>query len=187
MKKVYTILVNKKHKYNPLDYEELKYIKIKSTTGEDIIIEKKTYKKFMQLKKEVRKQKIDIGIKYALRNIKEQQKLYNDYCHKYGKDYANKIVAPVKASEHHTGLAIDIEINQNNKWISNNDFFQITEPILKKIHPFLSKYGFILRYPKHKENITGVTYEPWHIRYVGKKLAHFLENNDLVLEEYKNK
>ena len=47
------------------------------------------------------------------------------------------------------------------------------------------KYGFILRYPKDKERITGFKYEPWHYRYVGKKIAKYLYENNLTLEEYK--
>ena len=46
------------------------------------------------------------------------------------------------------------------------------------------KYGFILRYPKGKENITGYSYEPWHFRFVGKEIATFIYNNNLTLEEY---
>ena len=54
------------------------------------------------------------------------------------------------------------------------------------IHKFLSKHGFILRYPKGKEDITGYKYEPWHFRYVGE-CAKEIMNNSLTLEEYLNK
>ena len=72
----------------------------------------------------------------------------------------------------------------DNKWIINNDNIEISEPILKVMHRYLIKYGFILRYPKQKENITQITYEPWHIRYVGTELANYLNQNNLVLDEY---
>lgn len=58
------------------------------------------------------------------------------------------------------------------------------EKIYLEIHKHLNKFGFILRYPKEKEEITGYNYEPWHIRYVGKEAADIIYKNNLTLEEY---
>lgn len=181
----YTVLVNYHQKYNPADYLNFEYMKIMNTDGKTICVEKKTYEQFTRLKEHMQKLGITIGIVQALRNEEEQKNIYINFCDKYGKDYSDKVVAPVGESEHHTGLALDIEIYQKGKWISNNDNFEIAELVLKTIHPYLSKYGFILRYPKGKEKITHIVYEPWHIRYVGEELASYLENNDLTLDEYK--
>ena len=182
----YAILVNRKNPYNAKDYEKFKYINIKSTDNREIIVENITYQHFLELKNEMEKENVIMGIKHALRDKIEQQSLYEQFCIKYGKDYADKIVCPVGTSEHHTGLALDIEVKIDNEWISNNDNFDITEPILKKIHPILYKYGFILRYPKNSEKTTKVPYEPWHIRYVGKELAQYLYENELLLEDFYN-
>lgn len=186
MNNKYSILVNNHKTYNSLDFKDFKYREIISTDCRRILIEEKTYVQFNKLKEEMKKLGIIIGIKHALRNEKEQAELYKEFCLKYGKSYADKIVCTVGTSEHHTGLAIDIEINIEGEWISNNEHIELTEPILKKIHPFLSKYGFILRYPKNKENITGLVYEPWHIRYVGNELATYLFKENLVLDEKDN-
>lgn len=88
--------------------------------------------------------------------------------------------APVGCSEHESGLALDIapegvynlevtiENDKSNKWLNEHCY----------------EYGFIPRYPKDKEAITGFAYEPWHFRYVGKEAAEFLQNNNLSLEEF---
>lgn len=182
----YGMIVNRNNLYNPEDYKKFNYINICSTDNRNIIVERVTYENFLELKTRMEKENINIGIKHALRDKEEQENLYKQFCIKYGKEYADKIVCPVGASEHHTGLALDIEVKIDNKWISNNDNFNISEPILRKMHPILYKYGFILRYPENKEKITNVPYEPWHIRYVGKELASYLSDNNLLLEDFYN-
>lgn len=96
-------------------------------------------------------------------------------------DEAYKLVALPGASEHQTGLAIDFAYYENGNYnddVKEND----KEAIWLKNNAW--KYGFILRYPKGKENVTGYNFEPWHFRFVGLKLAKYLFKNDLTLEEY---
>lgn len=96
-------------------------------------------------------------------------------------DEAFKLVALPGASEHQTGLAIDFAYYENgiyNDDVKEND----KEAIWLKNNAW--KYGFILRYPKGKENVTGYNFEPWHFRFVGLKLSKYLFKNDLTLEEY---
>ena len=96
-------------------------------------------------------------------------------------DEAFKLVALPGASEHQTGLAIDFAYYENgiyNDDVKEND----KEAIWLKNNAW--KYGFILRYPKGKENVTGYNFEPWHFRFVGLKLAKYLFKNDVTLEEY---
>lgn len=59
--------------------------------------------------------------------------------------------------------------------------------IYEKLHKYLSNFGFILRYPKGKEKITGYSFEPWHLRYVGCETAKIIYENNITLEEYKSK
>ena len=91
-------------------------------------------------------------------------------------ELAKNYVAEPRHSEHETGLAVDINADDKNG--SSND----------EVYSWLSenayKYGFILRYPQGKENITGINYEPWHYRYVGKKHAEKIFDEQLTLEEY---
>jgi LAS superfamily LD-carboxypeptidase LdcB len=116
----------------------------------------------------------------AYRDYDYQNKLYNNYVKEYGLEYASKCSAPAGYSEHQTGLAVDV-MGSNNDY---NKFDQSKEFEWMKNNAHL--YGFILRYPKNKENITGYKYEPWHYRYVGLSDAYKIYNNNLTLEEYIN-
>lgn len=91
-----------------------------------------------------------------------------------------KDVMPPGCSEHETGLAVDILASDN----MNMDTSQAKSPGNKWLRENCDKYGFILRYPKEKENITKVDYEPWHFRYVGKEAAKYIMENNLTLEEF---
>ena len=114
----------------------------------------------------------------AFRNQNFQTTLYNNYVASDGKEMADTYSARPGYSEHQTGLAIDLKntalkgdlrlTDENFEWLNNNAY----------------KYGFIIRYPKDKEYITGYQFENWHIRYVGKEIAKTIHDNDLTLEEY---
>lgn len=79
-------------------------------------------------------------------------------------------------SEHHTGLAFDLEIYNVGDFDGTGEYAYISQ----NCH----KYGYILRYPEDKTTITGISYEPWHFRYVGKEHAYYMHQNNLCLEEY---
>ena len=89
-------------------------------------------------------------------------------------------VMPAGYSEHETGLALDILVSGN----SNLDATQEKCPANQWLQKHCMKYGFILRYPKGKEEITGIDYEPWHFRYVGVEAARYLSEKNLTLEEF---
>ena len=118
------------------------------------------------------------------RTVEEQQMIYNEFMIKYGEKYTEKIIAPIRASEHHTGLAIDLSLKINDKLLIENEDLMANENIFLEIHKYLKDFGFILRYPKGREQVTGYSYEPWHIRYVGVVPATIIYENDLTLEEY---
>lgn len=88
---------------------------------------------------------------------------------------ANKTVALPGTSEHHTGLAFDITV-------PGTSFAGTAQA--KWLHAHCHEYGYILRYQKHKESITGYLAEAWHFRYVGKEAAAIIAKNDWCLEEY---
>lgn len=127
----------------------------------------------------------------AYRSIEYQQELFNDYVNQlmnegYSKKSAeketSKSLAVPGTSEHHTGLAVDI-VDLNNQNLNEN---QANTPAQKWLFENCWKYGFILRYPKEKADITGIIYEPWHYRYVGKEVAKEMSTEGLCLEEYLN-
>lgn len=90
-------------------------------------------------------------------------------------------VAPPGCSEHQTGLALDVSCPDADFELEES-FAQTREG--KFLEDYGPMYGFILRYPKGKEKITGYAWEPWHIRYVTKTLALYLSLINLTLEEY---
>ncbi len=116
------------------------------------------------------------------RSYSTQNKLYNNYVKSRGKSAADTFSARPGHSEHQTGLAFDV--CAKNKPCINSDFNNTAEA--KWLAANAYKYGFILRYPKGKESITGYKYESWHFRYVGKDLAAKLYNggNWITLEEH---
>ncbi len=94
------------------------------------------------------------------------------------------ISSPPGASEHQTGMACDVlsvDYNANNKYM-NDSFYQTPEAQWMEANCYV--YGFILRYPADKEDITQVPYEPWHLRYVGREIASYVTANSLSLEEF---
>lgn len=87
-------------------------------------------------------------------------------------------------SEHHTGLALDIV---DEEWIVEGNGLDPeyeTQASQQWLVDTMTDFGFILRYPENKEEVTGILYEPWHFRYVGKENAKFIVDHELALEEY---
>lgn len=115
------------------------------------------------------------------RSYLRQKELYAASLSRQEHGEKESYVAPPGCSEHQSGLAMDISIPELQ--------FELTESFSNtKEGKFLAKfaplYGFIIRYPKGVENITGYAYEPWHIRFVTKPVAVFLSKTHITLEEY---
>lgn len=121
------------------------------------------------------------------RSVAYQKELFQSYVNQekasnpsLSDDAATKIVKtysqPAGASEHQTGLAIDLStvdaLNQADK------------SVMAKVHALAPDYGFVLRFPEGKKASTGVGYEDWHFRYVGKASARYMTDHQLTLEEY---
>ena len=124
---------------------------------------------------------INIIVDSAFRSGNYQQMILDKVISEKGNE-AYKLVALPGTSEHQTGLAVDFAIYENG--IYNDDVKEDDkEAIWLKDNAW--KYGFILRYPKGKEDITGFNFEPWHYRFVGLELAFELYQTNQTLEEYK--
>lgn len=117
------------------------------------------------------------------RSYDYQVSVFNSSKERNGIEHAEKYVAKPGHSEHQTGLAVDV---LSNEYSNLNDGFENTKTF-KWLKDNMTKFGFILRYPKGKENITGYNYEPWHLRYVGKDVAKEINSQNITLEEYLNK
>lgn len=118
-------------------------------------------------------------VKSAYRSKESQKELFDYKVERDGEEEALKYVAKPGESEHHTAMAFDMSVYKDgvNTYISDEeDYLWIYE----NAH----KYGFILRYPEEKAEITGIAYEAWHFRYVGVPHAYYIYKEGLVLEEY---
>lgn len=124
----------------------------------------------------------------AFRSTEDQQGMMKLYIERYieegydeetAKEMAEAYVALPGTSEHQLGLALDINADTN---ISGDN-----EAVYGWLAENAYRYGFILRYPEGKEDITGISYEPWHYRYVGKEFAEEIHRDGLCLEEYLQK
>ncbi len=104
-----------------------------------------------------------------------QNYLYNEFKDQRGTEGADMVSARPGHSEHQSGLAFDV---------NTTSFAFIGTPEAQWLAENSCRYGFIIRYPEGKENITGYSYEPWHIRYVGKEFAETIYKSGLTLEEY---
>lgn len=116
----------------------------------------------------------NIVVQSGYRSKERQQELYDQDLASTGLDYSEK-VSKAGFSEHQTGWSVDLTLAEGEydgtgvyDWIDQHCY----------------EYGMVLRYPENKTNITGITYEPWHYRYVGKGHAYYMMQNDLCLEEY---
>lgn len=170
------LIVNKTYSipdnYQPQDPEE-------PVTTERCIncLEKEVMSAFQLMKSDATSLGLNIYIASGYRSYTYQDKLYNNYSAVSGTDQADTYSARPGHSEHQTGLCFDLNSVEDSfantdegRWVNENAYL----------------YGFIIRYPKGKESITGYQYESWHLRYVGKELATKLYNQGdwITLEEY---
>lgn len=119
----------------------------------------------------------------AYRSYARQYTIYATNLAVYGIAHTNRYSAAPGRSEHQTGLAIDISCRSEGYGLEET-FADTPEGIWVAANAH--RFGFILRYPKGKEHITGYNYEPWHVRYVGTELAQYLYDTGLTLDEFYN-
>ena len=133
---------------------------------------------FEKMAKDARKENLKIIAMSTYRSYSYQVDLYNRYKKKDGQEAADKYSGRPGFSEHQSGLAVYV---YNGKEDYTN-FESTKEFTWMKDHAH--EYGFIIRFPKGKENETGYQYESWHYRYVGIDVATYIKNNNISLEEY---
>lgn len=174
----YLILVNKDNKIDNNFIKSFNLVKIVGYKEKEIYVEETTYNNYLKLKKSLEKINLYLTIISGYRSVEDQNNLIEQFKLE-NKDLT--LIADPNHSEHHTGLALDVGFTNVKENIL------IKEERYRVMHRILHKYGFILRYPKDKDKITGYNSEPWHIRYVGEEVATYIYNNKLSLEEYLNK
>ena len=142
-------------------------------------IKRVAYDNFVKLADDARSKGLTLKVTTGYRSYNFQATLYNNYVKADGVKNADTYSARPGYSEHQLGYSLDLT-NKNN--VSFDEF--ANTPEYKWLKDNAYKYGFILRYPKGKEYITGYIFEAWHIRYVGIDIATYIYENDITYEEY---
>ncbi len=172
------MLVNKfnylDEKYVPSDLVDVKNY---YSYGENQI-KKEVYENFLDMWNDAKSEDLSIIITSSYRDYNYQKQLWDSYSNQKGESWADSVAARAGYSEHQTGLSIDVFT-----YGSTMDSFEGTDEF-KWLQKNSYKYGFILRYPKGKENLTGYDYEPWHYRYVGKEVAKQIYEEKITFDEY---
>ena len=134
--------------------------------------------KFLEMVKAAKNDGYTIIAMSSYRSYNYQVNLYNRYVSSDGVEAADTYSGRPGYSEHQTGLAVDVYDGKFNytDFEKSNSFNWMQENAYK--------YGFILRFPKDKDNITGYQYESWHYRYVGKNIAKYIHDKNITFEEY---
>lgn len=181
------ILVNKQNSvdrsYKPDDLTAIKYF-APDRPPEGRVMRAEAAEAFNQLSEVAAKEGYEIIVTTAYRSYEFQSTLYNNYVKRNGQQKADTFSAQPGKSEHQTGLAADVSSPSVGYQLVED---YINTPEGRWLNDNAYRFGFIIRFPKGKENITGYMYEPWHIRYVGKTAAEEIYSKGLTLEEYVEK
>ena len=144
----------------------------------NIKIKKEVYPYYKEMWEKAKEDGITLIATSGYRSYEKQKKVYSYYSDTRGESYAEKVAAQPGFSETQTGLTINLTAkNTTKKDFASSDAY-------KWLQKNAAEYGFILRYPKEKENITLFSFEPCHYRYVGKKVAKKITKENITLEEY---
>lgn len=171
------MLCNKNYKL-PADFEPRNLVPVPDgyyvMDGKDYVLESEVVSAFVQMADAAASEGLNLKVISGYRSEEFQVELYQSYGEAYGYEEADTYSARPRHSEHETGLCMDINMV--------DQAFQNTEEYTWLMNHGAS-YGFILRYPEGKEEITGYIYEPWHWRYVGEKAGE-IKASGLSFDEY---
>lgn len=175
------VVVNKQHPLNPKDY-----------IPGDIISGRSGYQYSNRINADLNtlidtaaQQGVTLTMNSGYRSYASQATLFNGYVAQYGQATAESISARPGYSEHQTGLAVDIGGTSNPGCNLNTCFGDTPEGRWLAVHA--AEFGFVIRYQKETTELTGYSYEPWHIRYVGRELAaEYKKENATSLEAFFN-
>lgn len=172
-----SVLVNKYYQL-PSNFQQQNLVTMErkyTNGGGQFLMEGEAYEKYVEMSEAARSAGVSMYVVSAYRTEDYQNNLYYSKIRKGGKVYADNYSARAGHSEHQTGLAVDI----NSTYVS----FEYSAAF-KWLQQHAHEYGYILRYPRGKEWITGYAYEPWHYRYVGTEAAKIIYEEGITYEEY---
>ena len=173
----YLLLVNRDNRLDKMDVPD-DLVNAGSIYKKNILVNRKVLNMFNLMKMEALRNGYDIDIMSGYRGYNYQNKIYHKLIRDKGLNYALRHIAPAGASEHQTGLAIDICVYRDSKCYIEGELNNFKE--IQWLHKNAHRFGFILRYPEGAEDITGYNYEPWHFRYVGNKASYIYYNKKVL-------
>ena len=178
----YLIFVNKENAL-PSDFipESLVPIDGSLSSNQGISADAKALQSYLSMREAALEEDVHMVICSAYRSYGLQEVIYNRFLSSKGEEWTKAHSAYPGTSEHQTGLAMDITSSKMGYGLDVS-FEDTKEGIWLRDH--CAEYGFIIRYLEGKEAITGYTYEPWHIRYVGEEYSEYIMENGLTLEEF---
>ena len=182
----YRILINSENKIPEGFIDTVELVEVENPEGDRFFVEKKTYEAFLKLQADIRENHgLEIALLNSYRTLEKQQAAFDHYLHKFGLAYAEKYAARPGCSEHHTGFAIDVSFWQDGKLTHSAQNLLALDDLFHIVQAKLPQYGFLLRYPRGKEEITKINYEPWHYRYIDDPaLAREITEKGICFEEY---
>lgn len=149
--------------------------------GDGLRIDERIEEPFTEFITAAADQGLNVYLSSAYRSFSDQQANFNRKLNEgYSEEAAKKIVAVPGTSEHQTGLAADI----TDKYYELKGSSLENTELYKWMSAHCAEYGFIVRYPKDKQDITQIIYEPWHFRYVGNEAAEYIMENHICFEEF---
>ncbi len=174
-----TLIINNKYYKLSKDYvpEDLIDVSNWYSYGKQQL-SKRAYEPFLEMFNKAKEEDITLIINSGYRSYDYQEELYNSYIKRNGQKETDNYAARAGHSEHQTGLAMDL-----TTYGYNADNFHESKAY-SWLQDHAHEYGFIMRYPKDKEDITGYKYESWHYRYVGVEVATFIHTYDITYDEY---
>ena len=152
-------------------------------------VDQRAYQALQEMLDDAKKEEMKIIVCSSYRTYDKQKQLFinkigeylkKGYSYNEAQEAASMWVAKPNTSEHQLGLAVDLVSYDNQRLDKSQEKTKEQRWLMENCH----RYGFILRYPSDKSSITGINYEPWHYRYVGKAHAKKITRQGICLEEY---
>ena len=153
-------------------------VPIDSYYGLDSYLDRDTYEAYKAMADAMMQEGIEVWITSAYRSYDSQVRIYNSYLQNDTQEVVDTYSARPGYSDHQTGRVVDLiepggdlgnfEYTKAKKWLDEHAY----------------EYGFIMRYPSDKEDLTGYMYESWHYRYVGKEVATYIKETGITFDEY---
>ena len=141
-----------------------------------IEIERNVAKAFYDMAEAASNDGMELMVSSGYRSYEDQEEIVNTYLELYGQNYVDNYVAKPGFSEHQTAMSLDVASKSVDTFVNSDEYVWMMDNAYK--------YGFILRYPRSKEDITGYKCEAWHYRYVGKEIAEYIHDNNITYDEY---